>query len=403
MQNLEYSRKQKTLATVAICSAGYGAYSDSVVYPIVSTIMQDFSGISVNATNMFLTGASAIAAVIAALLTGILVKYIRKRTLIIWGTIAFFIGGVASFWAEDFSFLIAMRALDGFSDGMLATTGAALITQIFQDEKERAGIFSLHIVACLIFSMITGSLSGILCAFGWRYSFLANSASIVSVVLAVFFIPDTPLEPKTAVCAEKKKWKPSIALGAIGMYLLLSALAFVCSICSSFYVMENGFGASALVGFSQSSGKIICLIITLSFSYIYGRYKKFIPLVSCMSFSLIYLLLYYWGSPLMLFVAMAVLNIGMSLIPTYFELKVSQNTPEFRMGLMMGLYTVAVYGGNLLCPYVPTVLQKALNLQTYTQTYLPIAVILGLITVFYLVRLVTGMEQKSFAAYGKYL
>ena len=365
--------------------------------------MQDFSGISVNATNMFLTGASSIAAVIAALLAGILVKYIRKRTLIIVGTIAFFIGGVASFWAEDFSFLIAMRALDGFSDGLLATTGAALITQIFRDEKERARIFSLHIVASLVFSIVTGSLSGVLCNIGWRYSFLANSASIVSVLLAVFFIPDTPLEPKNAVQAEKRSWKPAIALGAIGMYLLLSALAFVCSICSSFYVTENGFGASALVGFSQSSGKIICLIITLSFSLIYNRYKKFIPLVSCLSFSAIYLLLYYWGSPVMLFVAMAVLNIGMSLIPTYFELKVSQNTPEFRMGLMMGLYTISVYGGNLLCPYVPTTLQKLLNLQSYTQTYLPLSIILGAIAVFYLVRLVTGIEQKSFDSYGKYI
>ena len=35
-------------------------------------------------------------------------------------------------------------------------------------------------------------------------------------------------------------------------------LAFVCSICSSFYVTENGIGNSMLVGFSQSSGKIIC-------------------------------------------------------------------------------------------------------------------------------------------------
>lgn len=389
-----YSRQQKCLATVAICAAGYGAYSDSVVYPIASTIAADFPGITSGAINLFLTGASAIAAVIAAVLAGFLVKWIHKRTLIVLGTIFFLVGGVASFWAEDFSFLIAMRALDGFSDGLIATTVAAMITQVFPDEAERARVFSLHIVAALVFSIITGSLSGVLCRYGWRYSFLANSASVVSVLLAVLFLPDTPLEPKHPPQGQKQPWNPGIPLGAIVMYMLLSALAFVCSICSSFYVTENNLGGSALVGFSQSAGKIICLVITLSFSWIYARFKTYIPVVSCLSFSLIYFLLYRLGSPMTLFLAMGILNIGMSLIPTYFELKVSEHTPEYRMGLMMGLYSVSVYGGNLLCPYVPTTLQKVLGLSNYTQTYLPIALILSGITLFYLAQLLL-FRKKS--------
>lgn len=85
----------------------------------------------------------------------------------------------------------------------------------------------------------------------------------------------------------------------------------------------------------------------------------------------------------------------MSLIPTYFELKVSENTPECRMGLMMGLYSVSVYGGNLLCPYVPTVLQAGLGLGSYTQTYLPIAILLLGITLFYFLRLITAENRKN--------
>lgn len=389
-----YSRQQKALATAAICAAGYGAYSDSVVYPIASAIVADFPGITPGAVNLFLTGASSIAAVFAALLAGVLVKWVRKRVLIILGTMAFFVGGVASFWAKDFSFLVAMRALDGFSDGLIATTAAAAITQIFPDEKERARVFSLHIVAALIFSIITGSLSGVLGRYGWRYSFLANAASIVSVLMAVLFLPDTTLEPRQPSRDQREPWHPRIALGAIGMYLLLSALAFVCSVCSSFYVTENGLGGSALVGFSQSSGKLICLVITLSFSWVYARFKRYIPVVSCLSFSLIYFLLYWKASAGVLFLAMAILNIGMSLIPTYFELKVSENTPQYRMGLMMGLYSVSVYGGNLLCPYVPTTLQAGLGLTTYTQTYLPIALILAGITLFYLAGLLRSQKAK---------
>jgi len=395
MQEPVYSKKQKILATIAICFAGYGAYSDSVVYPIVTAILEDFPGTSVVASNMFLTGASAIAAILGALLTGVLVKHIRKRPLIILGTAAFFVGGVAGFWAKDFAFLIAMRALDGFSDGVLATASAAMITQIFPEEKARGRVFSLYIVASLVLSIISGSLSGVLCTIGWRYSFLANAASFIPIILAVCFLPDTPLEPPAKKLPKAQRWNPAKASGAIVMYLILSFLAFVCSICSGFYVAENGIGNSMLVGFSQSSGKIICLIITLSFTPIYARFKRYIPVVSCLSFTLIYLLLYFFPSAGMLFAGMACLNVGMSLIPTYYELQVSEHTPPSRMGLMMGLYTVSIYGANLICPYVPTTLQAVLGCTTYTATYIPIAIILGVITLYYALRLLAERRQEA--------
>ena len=178
-------------------------------------------------------------------------------------------------------------------------------------------------------------------------------------------------------------------------------LAFVCSICSSFYVTENGIGNSMLVGFSQSSGKIICIVVTLIFPFVYGKFKKYIPLASAFSFALIYFLLYLAPSAGMLFLGMALLNVGMSLIPTYYQLRVSQNTPVCRMGLMMGLYTISIYGANLLCPYVPTVLQLLPGCDTYTATYLPIGIILGVLAVIYLIRLRTGREQQELDNYGQ--
>ena len=347
MKGKGYSKKQQILAAVAICFAGYGAYSDSVIYPIISAILADFPGTSVVASNMFLTGASAIAAILAALLTGILMRHIRARVLIILGTITFFVGGVAGFWARDFSFLIAMRALDGFSDGLLATA----------------------------------------------------SASFIPIILAIFFLPDTPLEAKASRAAlpKERRWKPGKPIRAIAMYLIFSVLAFVCSICSSFYVAENGIGNSMLVGFSQSSGKIICIVVTLIFPVVYGKFKKYIPLASAFSFALIYFFLYLAPGAGMLFLGMALLNVGMSLIPTYYQLRVSQNTPACRMGLMMGLYTISIYGANLLCPYVPTVFRLLPGCHTYTAAYLPIGIILGVLAVIYLIRLCTGREQKESA------
>lgn len=261
MKGKGYSKKQQILAAVAICFAGYGAYSDSVIYPIISAILADFPGTSVVASNMFLTGASAIAAILAALLTGILMRHIR----------------------------------------------------------------------------------------------------------------------------------------AIAMHLIFSVLAFVCSICSSFYVAENGIGNSMLVGFSQSSGKIICIVVTLIFPVVYGKFKKYIPLASAFSFALIYFFLYLAPGAGMLFLGMALLNVGMSLIPTYYQLRVSQNTPACRMGLMMGLYTISIYGANLLCPYVPTVFRLLPGCHTYTAAYLPIGIILGVLAVIYLIRLCAGREQKESA------
>lgn len=103
----------------------------------------------------------------------------------------------------------------------------------------------------------------------------------------------------------------------------------------------------------------------------------------------------------MLFLGMALLNVGMSLIPTYYQLRVSQNTPACRMGLMMGLYTISIYGANLLCPYVPTVFRLLPGCHTYTAAYLPIGIILGVLAVIYLIRLCTGREQQELDNYGQ--
>ena len=146
---------------VALWTAGYGALSDSVIVPLLSAILEEFSDASETMRNLFVSGASAVMAMIFAMLTGVLMRHFSKRKLLILGTTLFAIGGIGGAFAHSMEFLLLTRMLDGMSDGIIMTTAASLVAQLFPDEKERSSFFSYNTVFSALFGMATASIAGV--------------------------------------------------------------------------------------------------------------------------------------------------------------------------------------------------------------------------------------------------
>ena len=170
---------------VALWTAGYGALSDSVIVPLLSAILEEFSDASETMRNLFVSGASAVMAMIFAMLTGVLMRHFSKRKLLILGTTLFAIGGIGGAFAHSMEFLLLTRMFDGMSDGIIMTTAASLVAQLFPDEKERSSFFSYNTVFSALFGMATASIAGVLCVKSWRLGFLANGLAFVPVILAI--------------------------------------------------------------------------------------------------------------------------------------------------------------------------------------------------------------------------
>ena len=99
-----------------------------------------------------------------------------------------------------------------------------------------------------------------------------------------------------------------------------------------------------------------------------------------------YLILYFYRTPLGLFIAMAFLNFGQGIMTLYYKMQIVQNTVIERIGLMMGFYSATVYGSSLVGPFVPSWINKISIGETasITGSFVTVFIILAIATVAYI-------------------
>lgn len=364
--------KQNFWLKVSLYACGYGAYSDGVVIPLMTAIATAFPNASTVQLNLFLSGGSAICALIGALLTGVLVRYVTKRTLLLCGTVSFLIGGVCGFWGQSIEFLIAMRMLDGLSDGILMTVVSALIPELFPDELDRSHTFGMHSVFATIFSLFSSTLAGILCLKGWRYGFLPNALSVCSVFLVLAFVPKTPLErkqAKTQICRPEKRLLRAELLSVL-VFLLNSSLTTVAYYDLDYYIQENGFGNSAMTGAVSVAVNLAMMASGLFYRQIYAHLKRWIFPVTALCYTGVFLGLYFTRSVSVVVALMALSGLLASTICLSYQMYFAQNTPSNRMGFIMSLFVVTQYMGTFAAPFLPGAVQMLVpSVTTISGTY----------------------------------
>ena len=342
---------------IAICSIGYGVYSENVIIPLVTALLRDFPETSLFAQNMYLTGASAVSALISAVICGFLVRWISKRKLMIVGAIMFFIGGVGGFFGKSVDVLIALRTLDGFSDGILLTCVNSLIAQIFTDERERSRMYGLSFAAASVFGMAVSVASGYLCRIHWNYGYLANALSFISILLVILFVPDTPLEKKKneVSSAVKTEWRPEKAIAALVSFTLIAAMTTVPSILMDMLINELNIGDSASTGIATMVANLSSLAASVVlFSYVYGKAKKHILPGSVLLCGAAMIGLAFSHDLLSFSACMGLMGIVSTFVFLYFQMFLSEIVPEYRIGMYMSFYTVAQYASQFLSPYLPS-------------------------------------------------
>lgn len=384
---------------IILCSIGFGAYGTGIVIPLITEILNEFPNASLFQQNMVLTGGASIFGLIAALLTGIFIKYVSKRKLLLLGTTLFFIGGVAGAFATGMGYLIVTQSLCGFAAGIMLTTVLALIPELFPDEKEQSGVFGLNYAFCSLFSMFTTMMAGILCTISWRLAFLTDIVAFIPIVLVWKFIPEIPVEHNATKeqakekPKEKLKWNRKPTIIAIIMYLVINAIAVTPYFMLDLYVSENGLGNSVLTGALTMAVNITALVFSVMFAAVYMRTKRFLPAIFSFLLAAILILLFATKSIFMVFLCLGAQGIMSSLCYLYYQMAIAQNTPCSSLGFFMGLYIVDQYIGPFIGPYLPSSVQAVFpNVTTLTGSYLYLGILMAIIGAGYLI---FGMKNNN--------
>lgn len=184
--------------------------------------------------------------IFAGMMVGSKIKY---RTLVIFGLVLFIVGGVAPAFMNDFAAILFSRAVFGIGLGILTPLGNALVLHLFEGQR-RANMLGIGTVVMNIGCIALQLLGAYLCVINWHYVFLAHALGIVSLVIALFLLPEPQKEHSetTELILGKKSGIPAsvyiqCALFGVGTMCMSPIMANMSTI-----IQTSHMGNAASVG-----------------------------------------------------------------------------------------------------------------------------------------------------------
>lgn len=359
---------------IALCTAGYGLMSEHVIIPIVREIYGAFPDSSVFMRNFILSGSGMIALVVG-LLSGLLMRKISKRNLLILGSFLFTIGGVGGAFAQSMEFLAFTRIIDAVSDGILTSVTATIIISHWQTRQEQAQMFSLYNLTSNIFGILMSVATGYLAVYGWRYAFLTHLITVVSPIMCIVFVyDDEERVAENSMEKEKKedyrmptdlKFSIPLIMGFYLVFYLVTAVACMPSYLVDLLVAEKGFGNSVVSGWLNAvltASGIVSYACSSAFFMKFGT-KKFG--VSSIIGIMVSLFLYGIGGNVILMGCAQFMNgFFSSWLYIEFQLVAAELSLNRSKGLIMAACTNSGYVSAFIATYIPSALSKILGVNT---------------------------------------
>ena len=349
---------------IALCTAGYGMMSDNVILPMVRAIFSDFSNTSQFLQNFIISGAGMFA-VVTGLLTGILMKKVSKRNLLIVGTILFTVGGCCGGLSTSAEFLAVTRLIDSASDGVLTAVTATIIVNHWKTEREQSQMLSLYNLTSNIFGIIMSLASGYLTVINWRYAFFMHIVTIISPILCIIFVYDdkeelnqTPDE-KNQIVNGGAKFPLALIIGFFLIFCLAQASAYMPSFLIDLIVAEKGLGNSVVSGWLNSALTFSGIVSYAISSQVLTKMKikNFgIATFACIAGTLF---IYAFTNNVFLLAFAQFCNgfFGSWLFLEY-QMIISKLSVNRSDGFLMSVCTSSVYINSYIATYVPTVFSK---------------------------------------------
>ncbi len=286
------------------------------------------------------------------IITGKLMDYYAKKTLVIIGVLIWFVGGISPYFITDFTIITITRAFFGIGIGMVQTLCAALIVENFEEQEERSAMMgkmtAFQMLGNILFSLIAGNLGKM----GWNVAFLVHGIAILSLVGAIVCLPyKNPKASKNSSEVNKFKATSMMWTWATTFGIFMIATQTYAGTVSSL-LLELELGDSAVAGNSIAVYAFGGLFMGLAFGKFAKTFGKWTCSLACLQMMIAFILIVY-GKNLLLFyvaafIAGASTSIGFAGIVNGTASSVDQKSSSMAVSIATCLQNV----GLALCPYI---------------------------------------------------
>jgi len=281
----------------------------TAVSPAIAAIKEAFPDISATQAKLVLT-LPTLVMMPMGLISGRLVSRIDKKKLLLTGMTLFLVFGVAGGFVSNFGLLLMMRVLFGVGLGIMTPLSTSLIFDFAPDTNKRSKLLGIQGASNQLGGLIFMSLSGILASISWRYSFMVYAFVIVSIILALLYLPAMPpKQPQMNMAGKKQKMsKKIVVLGFFAM--MIFACYFIINTDLSLFMDKLGLGDAKKCGYALSIMRVPAILAGISLGVIMGKLKDWTMPVATVIMAAGYLMIAWADSFAMVMAGCLVVGLG---------------------------------------------------------------------------------------------
>ncbi|MDR3225893.1 MAG: MFS transporter [Clostridiales Family XIII bacterium] len=357
----------------------FALVADFVIIPAGSAIFEAFPSARPAVLNFILTG-PLITCVIGGILSGFLAKKFSKKHIIILAQILFVIGACGGILLNDPVYMAVMRGVVGFGYGILSPITLALISELFQSEKERSFMMGGYNAVMAAMGVAVSMFAGVLAVQNWHNGFYIYIAAIPITIMMIVFIPKTSPEGKLPTeegggADADKKGILRVVPAALAL-LVFNALYYIMLYYIAFYVEETAIGNSATSGIYSSLMNISVVVAGVTFPLIYGKIKRAMPILFFALCGLGYIVMFFSHNVAIAGIMCFLAGYACGLSMSYYFMYTSMVSTPSAVSLGMAIITVCLSLGGFLSTYAIVLYQKVLAVSTYVPIFLPVGLTL---------------------------
>ena len=295
-----------------------------------------------------------------ALITGKLMDYVAKKTLMLLGILCFLIGGCIPFFMDALFPILIMRLIFGIGVGMVSTLCPAMVVENFEDPAERDKVMgnntAFQMLGAIIFSIVSGNLGAI----RWNVAFLVHLMALISLVACLVCIPYK--KPVTVTnTGEKIKFNPTAMMWVwvIAFFIYMIAGQTYSNFASSI-ITEKGLGSSAAAGYSLSIFALGGFIMGFIFAKVSKACKRLTLTVGCLLLAVSYLMMTFAPNLALSYAGALICGLAFSICMPCIITGAANSVDQGSSGMAVSLATCLQNAGMAICPYIVTPLGTAL-------------------------------------------
>ncbi len=340
----------------------------AAVAPALGTISAHFTDVPQTIIKLIIT-IPALMIILTSVLFSLLITRFSPKAITIAGLLLYIVGGACAGLANNIYLLLVFRVLLGIGVGLIMPLSTGFLTILF-DKKEQSRLMGYSSAMNNLGGIIATSLSGVLVAMNWRYSFLIYLLGIVVFLLILFFLPNVTFtksdtsEKSTLTKSDFKTISPNV-------FIIFMVMIIFYALPSNFSMIATNAAIVpiALVGLLMAVQNLTAFLIGMKLDLVLNILRGKASQIAVLTLIAGFLLESTLSSHIATISGLVLIGFGLGIIIPVTNSQIANSISRNKIASAMSVMSAFLFLGQFLSPFIIDALSSGLKLSMLQSPY----------------------------------